>query len=741
MKQKSMVSRREFIRNTSIAGGGLIIGLHLLESCVGEVIVNPKFKDPLPLSENVFHQDGATSITDFLQIRSDGSIFVALTKYEMGQGVSTGLSAIIAEELEADWSKINIRYAEPIKDVANITGGSTSILSHWDLMRKAGAFAKSLLMATAAKEWSVYVDQCLAQKSVVQLLGTKKTLGYGQLAEKVVVPENYRELFDKVPLKYRSKFNLIGNRLKSKIIPDIVLGKHPYSIDLKIPGLKYAAIARCPVFMGSLKNYDDSAAINIRGVEKVVPIKGVVIDEATHVRDGIAVIANSTWAAFKGKEALVAEWDLGEKKNINPERFEKECYQLLEKEEGRQILVDEVVHEVTDYDDTISHTYEFPYQHHACMEPLNATAQYHVDSCEIWVGTQSSDKVIGNVEKHFGIPKENVKVHCHPSGGGFGLRYSSAYALEALMVSEAAGGDLVKMCYSREDDIKFDYLNPFELNKHTIQIKEGRIIGWNLKNVMDNWGGLSAWLYYDVPNRSANEIKVKGFTQMGAWRSVMANAEGFSTECFIDEVALALNRDPLEFRLSMLPANKMLTVNHRFKCNLGRLRGALLLAARKANWGVELSSGSGKGIAAYPYMHGNGYGAAVTDVSIKDGTISVDKVTLAIDCGLVVNPDLVIQQMEGGIIWAISAIFYGGTDYKDGSVQRSNFHDNKVLRINEIPEIEVHICENDEPKPWGVGEIAGPVTYASVCNAIYAATGKRIRKLPIDKELKLRENG
>ncbi|UJH67802.1 molybdopterin cofactor-binding domain-containing protein [Allomuricauda sp. SCSIO 65647] len=732
---KNKISRRNFIRNTSFAGSGLVIGLNFLESCVGEVTVNTEFKKPLVTSENVFHQDGANSITDFLQIRSDGKIFVSLTKYEMGQGVSTGLSAIIAEELEADWSKINIRYAGPIKDVANITGGSTSILSHWDLLRKAGAFAKNLLIGAAAKEWSVYVDECIAKKSVVQLLGTDKKLDYGQLAEKVVVPENYRELFDETPLKYRSKFTLVGNSLESKIIPDIVTGKHPYSIDLKLPGMKYAAVARCPVFMGSLENYDDSVAIDIPGVEKVVPVKGVVLDDATHVRDGIAVIANTTWAAFKGKEAVIAEWNLGEKAKIDSDDFVKNCYGLLESEQGREILVDGPIEKVEGHDKTISHTYEFPYQHHACMEPLNATAQYRTDSCEIWVGTQSADKIMGNVEKHFGIPKEKIKVNCHPSGGGFGLRYSSAYALEALIVSEAAGGDLVKMCYSREDDIKFDYLNPFELNKHTVQIKKGRIMGWNLKNVMDNWGGLSAWLYYDIPNRSANEIKVKGFTQMGAWRSVMANAEGFSTECFIDEVAFELKRDPLEFRLSMLPANKMLPVNHRFECDLGRLRGALILAAKKAGWGEKLPSGSGKGIAAYPYMHGNGYGAAVTDVSIKEGVISVDKVTIAVDCGLVVNPNLVKQQMEGGIIWALSAIFYGGTEYKDGVVQRNNFHDNKVLTINEIPEIEVHICKNDESKPWGVGEIAGPVTYASVCNAIFDATGDRIRKLPIGKVL------
>ncbi len=732
---KTISSRRDFLKRTGLAGGGLVIGLNFLESCVKEVVNIPVTASPMITLENGFEAKGALDLTDFLQIKPDGNVFVSLTKYEMGQGVSTGLSSILAEELEADWEKINIRYIKSSVSESDITGGSTSTLLHWDLLRKAGAFAKYLLIEAAAKEWSVYKDECYAENNHVYLRGSDVQLEYGQLVEKVIVPDDYRSLFEQVPLKYRSKFKLIGKSLKSKIIPDMVTGRHPFSIDVQLPGMKYAAVLRCPVFKGKLLRFDASEALKISGVEKVVQIEGVLLDEATHIRDGVAVIANSTWAAFQGKQAVTAEWDLGENAKIEHEKFVADCHEQLANAKGTEILrIGKKIAE-DELDNIISYTYEFPYQHHACMEPLNATSHFRGDSCEMWVGTQSADKIIANIEKHLGMPRENIRINCHPSGGGFGLRYSSEYAVESLLVSKAAGGDLVKMCYTREDDIKFDYLNPFELNKHTIGIKEGKPISWDFKNVMANWGGLLGWMYYDIPNCSGTQVKAEAFTQTGAWRSVMANAEGFSTECFIDEVASELNRDPLEFRLSLLPRNKMVDFKHSYQCNINRLRGALELVAQKAQWGKPMPENTGQGIAVYPYMHGNGYGAVVAEVSTANDEIKVTKITTAIDCGLVINPDQVRQQMEGGVIWALSAIFYGGTEYVNGVVQRSNFHDNPVFRIHEIPEIEVHICENDETQPWGVGEIAGPPTYAAVCNAIFATTGKRIRKLPITKKL------
>ncbi|NAS11440.1 xanthine dehydrogenase family protein molybdopterin-binding subunit [Poritiphilus flavus] len=732
---KTMNSRRDFLKTTTLAGGGLVLGLNFLQSCVSEVVSMPAHVIPLVGLQNGFEAEGAFPITDFLQIRPDGSVFLSLTKYEMGQGVSTGLTSILAEELEADWEKINVRYIKSSVSKSDATGGSTSTLQHWDLLRKAGAYAKQLLIEAAAREWSVFKDECYAEKNYVYQHGSDVRLEYGQLAGKVVVPVNYRELFETVPLKYRSKFKLIGRSLKSKIVPDIVVGRHPYAIDLRLPDMKYAAVLRCPVFKGRLLSFDASEALKISGVEKVVKIDGVTLDPVSHIRDGVAVIANSTWAAFQGKLAVRAEWDLGDNAKVEHEEFVADCLQRLDSDEGREILrIGRKVKE-SEMDEVISYTYEFPYQHHACMEPLNATSHFKGESCEMWVGTQSADKIAANIEKHLGIRKENIKINCYPSGGGFGLRYSSEYALESMLVSKAAGGDLVKMCYSREDDIKFDYLNPFELNRHTMGIQNGKAVSWDFKNVMANWGGNLGWMYYNIPNRSATQVTVDGFTHVGAWRSVMANAEGFSTECFIDEVAHKLNRDPLEFRLSLLPRGNMVDFNHSYQCNINRLRGALELVARKAKWGKQMPERHGQGVAVYPYMHGNGYGAVVAEVSAVNNEIKVNKITASIDCGLVINPDQVRQQMEGGIIWALSAILYGGTEYVNGVVQRSNFHDNPVLRINEIPEIDVHVCENDESQPWGVGEIGGPPCYAAVCNAIFAATGRRIRKLPISKTL------
>ena len=361
-------SRRNFLKTTATAGGGLIIGLNFLESCVSKVVKAPVNTTPLATLRNGFEAVEAHPITDFIQIGPDGNIFVCLTKNEMGQGVSTGLSAILAEELEADWSKINIQYVGPIEGVSNSTGGSTSALSQWDLLRKAGAFAKYLLISAAAKEWSVTKDACYAENNHVHLHGSDVRLEYGEVVAQVVVPDDYRTLFEKVPLKYRSKFRLIGKSLKSKIIPDIITGQHPYSIDVQLPGMKYAAVLRCPVYGGKLLTFDASEALKITGVEKVVQIDGVILDTASHIRDGIAVIADSTWAAFQGKQAIQAEWDLGEKAEIAHETFVADSHEQLNSAKGIEILRIGRKVKNNEIDKIISRTYEFPYQHHACTQ-------------------------------------------------------------------------------------------------------------------------------------------------------------------------------------------------------------------------------------------------------------------------------------------------------------------------------------------------------------------------------------
>ncbi|MEL6357449.1 MAG: molybdopterin cofactor-binding domain-containing protein, partial [Bacteroidota bacterium] len=557
---------------------------------------------------------------------------------------------------------------------------------------------------------------------------SEEKFAYGQLVDKVHYNENE---ITELELKDPKDFKLIGKSFPNKVIPDIVLGQHPYAMDVQLPSMKYAAIQRAPVFGGKLLDFDASEALKMPGVEQVVAIEGFVLDGNTHIRSGVAVIANSTWTAFEARKAIKVNWELGENSHIVHKEFLNEAYRRLATEEGTEIYSIGEKEAIKQADQLISHTYEFPYQHHACMEPLNATAIFKDNECEVWTGTQAADYVVSNISKHLDIPKENVKLHCHPSGGGFGLRYWASHGLEALLVSKASGGELVKMVYSREDDIKFDFLNPLEINEHTVGIKDGKVKSWHLKGAIDNWGGLLAWMIYDVPNKYAEQINLKGFTQMSAWRSVMANAEGFSTECFIDEVAFELGKDPLTFRLGMLKEEAMVKLNHKYLCNINRIRRALQVVAEKAKWGKPMETNSGQGIAVYPYMHGNGYAAAVAEVTVAQNGLRVNKVIIAIECGLVVNPDFIKKQMEGGTIWALSALFYGGTEYDNGTVTRSNFHDNQILRINETPEIEVHICETTERQPWGVGEIAPPVVYPAVCNAIFAATGKRIRKLPV----------
>ncbi len=723
-----MIKRRKFLQQLGIGSSGLIIGISLLESCTSDVRSGVS---PIPEFMNGFDVDGASQIGEYIQIKPDGNIFVNIVKHEMGQGVASGMLGIIADELDADWSKVNLIYTPPITGLDNWAGGSTSTLKQWDIMRNAGALVRKLLVNQAAAIWNISSDECYTESNHVIQKGTGEKIEYGQLVEGIRYDE---ETVGEVKLKDPKDFKFIGQSFQNNTIPDMVLGRHPYAIDVQLPNMKYAVIERVPVWGGKLIDFDATEALKMPGVEKVVPIEGLVVDSNSHIRPGVAVIANNTWAALEARKLLKINWKLGGKRHIVHENFLDEAYRLLNTPEGEHSHSEGERSAMQEADSTITHTYEFPYQHHACMEPLNATAMFDEHTCEVWVGTQAANYMIRNITKHFGVPEDQIKLHCHPSGGGFGLRYWASHGMEALMVSKAAGGDLVKMMYSREDDIKFDFPNPLQICKHTVGLKNNALDSWHIKSIIDNWGGLLAWMIYDIPNKYAEQIQVDGFTQMSAWRSVMANAESFATECFIDEVATEVGKDPLKFRLEYLKTG-IHELNHKFPFNYDRMRHALELAAEKSSYGKVLGKNTGQGIALFPYMHGNGYGAAVAEVSVHQNEVKVTKIDIAIECGLVVNPDFVKKQMEGGVIWALTALFYGGTEYKNGVVARSNFHDNKLLRINEVPQIEVHICESTETQPWGVGEIAPPVIYPAVCNAIFAATGKRIRKLPLNGAL------
>ena len=680
-----------------------------------------------PIAEEVL-------VNEYVLIKPTGEILIRLHRHEMGQGVSTGLSMLLAEEMDANWESVEVEFADRKPGLVNGTGGSTSTLGSWEPLRKAGAMARQTLVKAAARKWVVDEIDCITDNGKLRHRMSGKEMAFAEALPYVTQPIETNE---EVKLKNKNEFKLLGQAMPSKIIPNIVHATYTYGMDVQPEGMKYAVIARSPTMGGRLLGYDASEALNVTGVEKVVTIKGMVVDGNGHVRDGVAVIADNTWAALQGRKKLKIDWEDGPGASIEPKRFMEEAHERLRNKKGNLIFErGELPTESDEGSITRSYTYEFPYQHHACMEPLNATARVSEKACEIWTGTQSADRIVETISKHLQIDPEQIKVHMLPSGGGFGLRYHACYALEVAMVSKAADGDLVKLVYSREDDIQYDYLNPLELNQHRFQIKDGRIQCWDFKVLIDNWGGACSWIFYDVLRVTTQQVNVKGFTQMGAWRSVMGNAEGYSIECAIDELAHELNKDPYAFRLGMLPEGKMENVNHQYPCNINRMRNCLIQVARHTQWKAESGrNGRGRGMALFPYMHGNGYAAAVAAVDMSSGKLKVEKVTIAVDCGLVVNPDQVKQQMEGGVVWALSAMFYGGTDYEKGIVTRSNFHDNRLLRIHQCPEIEVIICENEEDQPWGVGEIAGPVVYPAVCNAIFNATGKRIRKLPLPADM------
>ncbi|WP_192821550.1 xanthine dehydrogenase family protein molybdopterin-binding subunit [Rufibacter sp. LB8] len=735
------MKRRDFIRASTLAGGGMLLHANTWASLLSPAAAKKMDREV----NHVF------ALNAFLKITSQNQVLFQVSKHEMGQGIATGMAMILAEELDADWEKVQVEFIDADlkvfqnNDMGGMSaGGSTTIMDMWLILRRMGATARQLLVRAAVQEWSIAPEKIKTQNGILTNTLTGAQLTYGQLADKAAL----LPLPATVPLKKETDFQLVGQPLPNKITAQVATGTYKYGIDVEVPGMLYALVARCPVHLGKLEKYDASKALKIKGVRHVVTttaIAGAKPNGFFSVREGVAVVADSFWAAKKGRDALILDWDLGPHGNRSLQDFEKTVQEKSTRQSQPTGFVGNA-HAFADLqqnDRILSAEYVYPHQLHASLETLNCTAHHQGDSCEIWVGTQAPPMMIREVAAYFKLPQDQVKIHTLPSGGGFGRRYYPDPALEAVHISKMAGNIPIKMLWTRADDFQHNFWHCYSFSRYQAGLTaDKKLNAWYFKELRSyTWGAAFpfrpeiSWNGYAIPNKRFDfeTIQDDSPVQSCAWRSVIANAWGFGQECFLDEIAAFVGKDPYVLRQELLQENREEKVGHQFPLSSKRLRQVMELAVSKSTWHQKREKGKGVGLAVYPYLHGNSYCAQVAEVTVTNGQLSVDKMVVAVDCGRVVNPDLVKAQIEGGIVWALTALLYGGMELEKGRALRSNFHDNKLLTNAECPEVEVHFVSSEDG-PFGIGELSPPSAVPAIVNAIYNATGKRIRKLPLAKD-------
>jgi isoquinoline 1-oxidoreductase subunit beta len=694
------VNRRSFLKIGVGTAAGLTIGFTLPES-----------------SRLRAQSDGAFALNGYVHIGADDTVTLVLAKSEMGQGPMTSLSQILADELDCDWKKVQARFA-PVdpKLYGSMQGtyGSMSIRTGWDPMRKVGATARAMLIEAAAERWGIDKSQCRTENGSVINTTNSQRLSYGSLAEaaaKLPAPSG-------VALKNPSQFKYIGKSMKRLDTPLKVNGTATFGIDAKIPGMQYAVLARCPVFGGKVASFDATKAQAVPGVKQVVKIS-----------NGIAVIADNTWNAMEGRRALQIQWDEGPLANLSSADIRKMFAEAAEKPGAIARKTGDAPAALSTASKKLEAVYEAPYLSHAPMEPMNATAHVRADSCEVWAATQIQTAAKQTAIEVTGLPADKVEIHTLFLGGGFGRRGGADFIQEAVEISKTTGVP-VKLTWSREDDMTHDLYRPASYTKFTGALDaEGWPLAWHTRVACPSFAGMRNGvdfaavqgiddIAYAIPNIQVEYTKTEPGIPTTFWRSVGYSQNTFFTESFLDELAASGGKDPLEVRRRLL-------------ANTPRMRGVVELAADKAGWGKPLPAGRARGIAVVNNI--GSFNAQVAEVSIEKGKLRVHRIVCAVDCGQVVNPAIIEAQIQSGIVYGLSAALKGGITIKNGRVEQQNFHQYEVLRIDEMPVVEVYIVPSQNA-PGGIGEASTPTTAPAVANAIFALTGKRIRKLPIRAE-------
>lgn len=722
------VSRREFLKTGAAAGAGLVVAVQL-QGCAT--------RPPLPASSAPFAPNA------WVRVQEDGSVLIEVDRSEMGQGVSTALPMLVAEELEADWSTVryeaasaNPVYANKLTQNMQVTGGSTAVPNGWVPLRQAGAQARQMLVAAAAARWGVEPGACRAANSRVLHEASGRSAGYGELAAdaaKQPVPET-------VQLKDPKDWKLIGRPVPRLDVPAVVRGEPVFAQDVRVPGMLVAQVERPPVLGGSVKSFDDARAKAVPGVRAVVRVTG-----------GVAVVAEDFWAAKKGREALVVEWDEGPNAALDSDAVRATLQALVAAPEGAVVRHDgDAPGTIASLPKKLRAEYEAPYLAHATMEPMTCSADVRPDGVTVWAPTQMQwgPKMFGGgtqgtAAKIAGVAMDQVDVRTTKLGGGFGRRSEMDFVVDAVETSKAVGAP-VRVVWTREDDMRNDHYRPATYHVFEGAVDEaGRPVAWSHviagPSIMARY--IPGWLPEFVANRmgmlkhGADPTSIEGAENLpyafanvkvdyrraelavpvGFWRSVGSSQNAFATECFVDELADLAGQDPVAFRRALLAGKP-------------RHRAVLDLAAQQAGWGTPLPVGRARGIAVAESF--GSFVAEVAEVSVVDGVVRVHKVTCAIDCGQVVNPDIVTAQMEGAIVYGLTAALKGEITLAKGRVQQGNFLDYPLLRMDEMPEVAVHIVPSTE-HPGGVGEPGTPPIAPAVANAVSALTGTRVRRLPI----------
>jgi isoquinoline 1-oxidoreductase beta subunit len=708
------ISRRGVL--TGGLAGGFLLAFHLPARAINEPVQAPDVTD------------GKFAPNAFIRIDETGHTTLVMPQVEMGQGVYTAVAMILAEELDADFSRVTLQHAPPNDKLygnptfgLQVTGNSNSIRAFWKPLRIAGANARAMLVQAAAQQWQVEPASCTTSNGEVTHAESGRKLSYAALASAAGTQTPPKD----ITLKDPKNFVLIGKPLKRFDTPDKVNGKAVYGIDAMLAGMKFATLAACPVFGGKVGSVDDSAAKKIPGVRQIV-----VLD------DLVAVVGDHMWAAKKGLDALKITWDEGPNARISSKDIWNDLRAASEKD-GVVARSEGDIAKGLATGDRMDAAYEMPFLAHATMEPLNCTVHFKPDSCELWTGTQILSRVQSEAAKAAGLPVEKVIANNHLLGGGFGRKLEPDMVIAAVRIAKQVDGP-VKVVWTREEDIQHDIYRPVYRDTIAASLSDGKIVGWKYR--VTGSAVIARWLPpafqkgididaidsavdmpYDIPNIHVEYVRAEPpAVPTGFWRGVGPNNNVFAVESFMDELARKAGKDPVEFRRSMLGKNP-------------RMLAALNLVAEKSDWGQPLPSRTGRGVCVQPSF--GSFIATVVEAEVDEqGEVHLRRVTSAVDTGIAVNPDTIIAQLQGGLVFSLTAALYGDITIDKGRVQQSNFHDYRMLRIDQVPYIDVHVIKSGEA-PGGIGETGSTAGPPALRNAILAATGVALRRMPVDRSL------